>query len=61
MDKLKAMVTTNLVFRPPNFITFNNREVCVGCQYGKSHRGLFDKSLSKYKALLELIHRIIVI
>jgi hypothetical protein len=36
--------------------TFGRDEVCEGCQYGKSNLLSFNKSLSRCKLHLELIH-----
>jgi hypothetical protein len=56
MDKLKVMVLKNLVNGLPMLTTFGRNEVCEGCQYGKARRIPFDKSLSRCKSPLELIH-----
>jgi hypothetical protein len=56
MDKLKAMVLKNLVKGLPMLTTLGSDEVCEGCQYGKAHRLPFDKSFSRCKSPLELIH-----
>ncbi|KAH7864383.1 hypothetical protein Vadar_028987 [Vaccinium darrowii] len=56
MSKLRAMVSQNLVNGLPKLTSFGNGEVCEGCQYGKAHRLPFDKSYSRCKAPLELIH-----
>ena len=45
MDKLKAMTSKNLVNGLPQLSFPNGVELCEGCQYGKSHRRPFDKSL----------------
>jgi hypothetical protein len=56
MDKLKAMVLKNLVKGLPMLTIFGSDEVCEGCQYGKAHCLPFDKSFSRCKLPLELIH-----
>jgi ribonuclease HI len=56
MDKLKAMVLKNLVKGLPMLTTLGSDEVCEGCQYGNAHRLPFDKSFSRCKSPLELIH-----
>ncbi|XP_077225813.1 uncharacterized protein LOC143859021 [Tasmannia lanceolata] len=50
------MVIKNLVNGLPNLNSFGSGNVCEGYQYGKAHCLLFDKSLSRCKAPLELIH-----
>jgi len=56
MDKLKVIVLKNLVNGLPMLTTFGRDEVCEGCQYGKAHLLPFDKSFSRCKSPLELIH-----
>jgi hypothetical protein len=56
IDKLKAMVSRNLVNGLPSLSFASGVEVCEGCQYGKSHRLPFEKSQSRCKGALELIH-----
>ena len=56
MYKLKVMVNKKLVDGLPHITTFSNGELCEGCQYGKAHRLPFDRSRTRYKAPLELIH-----
>lgn len=56
IEKLKAMVLKILVNGLPKMTTFGSGEVCEGCQYGKEHCLPFDKSFSKCKAPLKLIH-----
>ncbi|XP_077251790.1 uncharacterized protein LOC143891015 [Tasmannia lanceolata] len=56
MDKLKVMVNKNLVNGLPNLNSFGGGKVCESCQYSKAHCLPFDKSLSRCKAPLELIH-----
>ncbi|PRQ29813.1 putative RNA-directed DNA polymerase [Rosa chinensis] len=55
-DKLKVMVRKNLVKGLPSLTTFPSKEVCEGCQFGKSHRLPFGISQSRSKAPLECIH-----
>ena len=50
------MVLKNLVIGLPMLTTFGSDEICEGCQYGKAHRLPFDKSISRCKSPLELIH-----
>ncbi|KAJ3680984.1 hypothetical protein LUZ60_015473 [Juncus effusus] len=56
IDKLKAMVSRNLVNELPSLSFASGVEVCEGCQYDKSHRLPFEKSQSRCKGALELIH-----
>ncbi|KAJ3679560.1 hypothetical protein LUZ60_017571 [Juncus effusus] len=56
IDKLKAMVSRNLVNGLPSLSFASGVEVCEGCQYGKSHRLPFEKFQSRCKGALELIH-----
>jgi hypothetical protein len=56
MDKLKAIALKKLVNGLPMLTTFGRDEACEDCQYGKAHRLSFDKSLSRCKSPLELIH-----
>lgn len=56
INKLKGMVSKNMVNGLPKLTTFGNGEVCKGCQYGKAHHLLFDKSFSKCKTSLKLIY-----
>lgn len=53
--KLKVMAKFKLVKGLPNLSNFNG-VLCEGCQYGKAHRLPFDRSLSRCKVPLELIH-----
>lgn len=55
MDKLKVMAKFKLVKGLPNLSNFDG-VLCEGCQYGKAHRLPFDRSLSRCKVPLELIH-----
>ncbi|KAK8951198.1 hypothetical protein KSP39_PZI004131 [Platanthera zijinensis] len=56
MDKLKAMSSRSLVRGLPKLSSFGEGHVCARCQYGKSHRLPFDKSQTRSKAPLEVIH-----
>ena len=55
MDNLKAMISKNLVSGFTNLSSFGCGDVSKGCQYGKAHRLLFDKSISRCQAPLECI------
>jgi hypothetical protein len=50
------MVSKNLVNGLPALSFSSGDEVCEGCQYGKEDRRPFEKSLSRCKAPLELLH-----
>jgi len=56
MDKLKAMVSKNLVNGLLNLSSFGCGGECEGCKYRKAHCLSFDKSLSRCHAPLECIH-----
>ena len=56
MEKLKVMVQKKLVNGLPNLANFNQKEICEGCQFGKSHRLPFDKSIIRSRTPLECIH-----
>ncbi|CAM8920044.1 unnamed protein product [Rhodiola kirilowii] len=54
-DKLKVMVRDNLVNGLPSLTNFPSKEVCKGCQFGKSRRLPFKISQSRTKTPLEFI------
>lgn len=56
ISRLKIMVQKDLINGLPKLTNFGGGEACEGCQYGKSHRLPFDKSLSRCKAPLEVVH-----
>jgi len=56
MDKLKIMLSKILLNELLIFSSFGCGDVCEGCQYGKAHRLLFDKSFSRCQVPLECSH-----
>lgn len=50
------MEKLNLVKGLPNLSNFGGGDICEGCQYGNAHRLPFDRSLTRSKTPLELIH-----
>ncbi|KAG6437849.1 hypothetical protein SASPL_102779 [Salvia splendens] len=53
---LQQMSSKKLVAGMPTLVNVREDVICQGCQYGKSHRLPFKKSLNRRSTLFELVH-----